>query len=183
MSNVKFKIIKNTQAEAQQEAEADAAAAAAKADAQPNAEGHSSGRTGVIAGAVLVVAAVAAIALSSMVGNGAGAAIGDSKEGINASAMAQLDTNRSALEKTGMKAGTLRFRDWGVIDGDALTLNGAFVGPLRSDYLALSTGAGSMIIQAKAGSLGCVSVEVADEAGAVYQLCLKDGEPIKTFAY
>jgi len=132
--------------------------------------------------------AVAAAALALFVGAmairtpAAPALPGDPREGITAQQHAQLDENRQLLEKQGLKAGQIMVRDWGAIDGDGVSLNGSPAISLDAQWRALSAGAGSVILTAKQGELGCSSVEIRDETGASYQLCLMDGEPIRTYA-
>jgi hypothetical protein len=105
----------------------------------------------------------------------------DAGEQLGGSEMAQLDTNRSALESAGLAAGSnIYVRDYAAIDGDAVVLNGLRV-PLEALPTMLAVARGPVELMAVAGSTGCVTVEIGDGAG-VYQLCLRDGDPIRTRA-
>lgn len=105
----------------------------------------------------------------------------DSGERLAPSDMAQLDTNRQALESTGIAAGSnVYVRDYAVVDGDAVVLNGVTI-PLEALPTMLAVAPGPVELMAVAGATGCVTVEIGDGAG-VYQLCLRDGDPIRTRA-
>lgn len=132
-----------------------------------------------------VAAGVAAVAAAFVLHAGltvpAPPAVPDSGERLGASDMAQLDTNRQALESAGIAAGSnVYVRDYAAIDGDAVILNGVTI-PLGSLPTMLAVTPGPVELMAVAGSTGCVTVEIGDGAG-VYQLCLRDGDPIRTRA-
>lgn len=124
----------------------------------------------VSAGAVIFVGAQAYVPATAQ----------DRAERITPADMEQLEKNRAALEANGLVAGTVYVRDYAVIDGDVVVLNGAPV-PLVSSPTPLDITAGSVMLIAGAGQLGCVTVEIGDINGA-YQLCLRDGDPIRTRA-
>lgn len=109
------------------------------------------------------------------------AAVVDKRENITAAVSAQLEVNKDALVKNGVSQGVVRFRDWAALDGDAVIVNGVYVGPLTSGYTGINIGPGALSITAAAGEVGCVTVEIADPAGPVYQVCVQDGAPINTF--
>lgn len=105
----------------------------------------------------------------------------DMGEHLAGADLAQLDANRGALEAAGLAAGsTIYVRDYAAIDGDAVLFNGARI-PLGAQPAQLTVSPGRLTLAAVTGSTGCVTVEIGDSAG-VYQLCLRDGDPIRTRA-
>lgn len=109
------------------------------------------------------------------------APVADQGENLVDADVAQLRLNREALESAGLAAGNAVYvRDFAAVDGDAVIFNGTRI-PLTSRPTPLTVGPGAVELVAAAGSTGCVSVEVGDGAG-VYQLCLRDGDPIRTRA-
>lgn len=130
----------------------------------------------------VVAAAVAAVLYAGWQGREAlkyNARAVDYGENLSVGDLAQLDQNRAALEAGGLAAGMIYVRDFAAVDGDAVIVNGTAV-PLTSAPTPLEVGAGPLVLVAAAGSTGCVTVEVGDASG-VYQLCLRDGDPIGTF--
>lgn len=130
----------------------------------------------------ITVAVLAGAVLWAGLSTPAAAPAADQGENLVDADMAQLQLNREALESAGLAAGgTVYVRDFGVVDGDAVLFNGTRI-PLTSKPTPLAVGRGAVELVAAAGSTGCVSVEVGDGAG-VYQLCLRDGDPIHTRAH
>lgn len=180
-NNVTLTVKKTAPAPAGAVAEDAAAQAETLGRKDEKIEGSNAGFNKVVLGASAAVFA-AAVAMSIMTPKAASILYTDKKEGISAAVLQQLQSNRTALEKNGLKAGTIKVRDWGAIDGDAAVINGAFIGPLQATYQPISLGAGAVSIKAKAGAVGCVTIEIADATGAAHQVCVNDGDPINTFA-
>lgn len=89
-----------------------------------------------------------------------------------------LEHNRMLLEVNGISK-NFTVRDYSTIDGDRVLVNGSQI-PLNGAPTPIGGSPGTLNLVASAGSIGCVTVEIADEV-SVYQLCLRDGDPIKTF--
>lgn len=133
-----------------------------------------------ILGVAVAAVAAGAVLWAGLTVPGAPAAL-DAGEGLSAGDLAQLAINHGALESAGLAAGAAVYvRDFGVIDGDAVVFNGVTI-PLQRLPTMLNVTPGSVELMAVAGSTGCVTIEVGDGAG-VYQLCLRDGDPIRTRA-
>lgn len=92
---------------------------------------------------------------------------------------AELDMNRMLLEMNGINK-NFTVRDYSAIDGDMVDINGSAQINLNASPVPLAGDPGELELSAIAGSSGCVTVEIADEV-SVYQLCLRDGDPIKTY--
>lgn len=133
-----------------------------------------------ILGAAVAAVAAGAVLWAGLTVPGAPPAL-DAGENLSTGDLAQLATNREALEYAGLAAGTAVYvRDFGMVDGDAVVFNGATI-PLQRLPIMLNVTPGPIELMAVAGSTGCVTVEVGDGAG-VYQLCLRDGDPVRTRA-
>lgn len=130
--------------------------------------------------AAVAVAAVLSAGFQAHQAQPSIAAIPDRGEHLVDSDMVQLQQNREALESAGLASGTIYVRDYAAEDGDAVILNGARI-LLADRPTPLTVTPGPLILTAAAGSTGCVTVEIGDPSG-VYQLCLRDGDPIRTRA-
>lgn len=98
--------------------------------------------------------------------------------------IAQLQENRSLLEKNGLSKNFL-VRDYADIDDDKVIINGGGVVHLVAAPIPLTGEPGSLVMRAGAGESGCVTIEVIDTdkpmGEGTYDLCLQDGDPIKTY--
>lgn len=170
----------NVQQQAQTAPEAPQAAEIVPADARPTPGPEIPWKPVLATAAAALVAAVLYAGWEAREARPGAAAIPDRGEYLADSDMAQLEQNRTALESAGLAAGTIYVRDYAVEDGDAVLFNGATI-PLTRRPTPLTVTPGTVVLSAVAGSTGCVTVEIGDGAG-VYQLCLRNGDPIHTRA-
>ena len=113
--------------------------------------------------------------------NSVGEPFSDPSEKITPAVMQQLENNRALLEKNGLKSGNIYVRDYGAVDNDGVTVNGTLRYALTAAYQTFSSAPGALKLSAIEGTSGCSTIEVRDDAGAIYQLCLRSGDPITTF--
>lgn len=83
------------------------------------------------------------------------------------------DAALGAMMASGLP-GSVTFRDWGVIDNDAVLVNGLRIPAVAAPQtVTLPPGAVSLV--AEAGTEGCISLEIGVPAGPTYTLCLPPG--------
>jgi hypothetical protein len=170
----------NAPLQAQTAPEAPQAAEIVPADSRPTSGSAIPWKPVLATAAAVLVAAVLYAGWEAREARPSMAAIPDRGEYLADSDMVQLQQNREALESAGLAAGTIYVRDFAVEDGDAVLFNGATI-PLTRRPTPLTATPGTLVLSAVAGSTGCVTLEVGDASG-VYQLCLRDGDPIHTRA-
>ncbi len=170
----------NAQHQAQTASEAPQAAEIAPADSRPTPGPVIPWKPVLATAAAALVAAVLYAGWEAREARPSMAAIPDRGEYLADSDMVQLQQNREALESAGLAAGTIYVRDFAAEDGDAVLFNGVTI-PLTRHPTPLTVTPGTVVLSAVAGSTGCVTVEIAAGAG-VYQLCLRNGDPIHTRA-
>lgn len=162
------------------EQEARHAAAEGKASLDPVAPRELPWRPALVVAAAAAVAAVLFAGFQAYQAQPSVSAIADQGERLSSADMAQLEENRGALESAGLASGTIYVRDYAAEDGDGVVLNGTRI-TIFNQPTPLSVTSGPLMLTAAAGSTGCVTVEIGDSAGG-YQLCLRDGDPIRTRA-
>jgi len=148
---------------------------AIKAQETKAVETKSTSKVSVIAGAA--AAAVLAVTMWAMSPETIPTAVAGFGEVIELTP-GDLEHNRMLLEANGISK-NFTVRDYSTIDGDRVLVNGNQI-QLSGAPTPIGGSPGTLNLVASAGSMGCVTVEIADEV-SVYQLCLRDGDPIKTF--
>ena len=92
-----------------------------------------------------------------------------------------LQSNAAAIAGAGLQAGLATVRDWAAVDGDGVLLNGVPV-IVGAAPVPVQIGKGALVLTAKPGTVGCVTLEIRDASGFGGHLCLAPGQPLYTFA-
>ena len=91
-----------------------------------------------------------------------------------------LQSNAAAIAGAGLQAGLVTVRDWAAVDGDGVLLNGVPV-IVGAAPVPVQIGKGALVLTAKPGTIGCVTLEIRDASGFGGHLCLAPGQPLNTF--
>ena len=102
------------------------------------------------------------------------------QESMSAEQARVLQSNAAAIASAGLQAGLATVRDWAVVDGDGVLLNGVPV-IVGAAPVPVQIGKGALVLTAKPGTVGCVTLEIRDAAGFGGHLCLAPGQPLYTF--
>lgn len=102
------------------------------------------------------------------------------QESMSAEQARVLQSNAAAIAGAGLQAGLVTVRDWHVVDGDGVLLNGVPV-IVGAAPVPVQIGKGALVLTAKPGTMGCVTLEIRDAAGFGGHLCLAPGQPLYTF--
>lgn len=86
------------------------------------------------------------------------------QESMSAEQARVLQSNAAAIAGAGLQAGLVTVRDWAAVDGDGVLLNGVPV-IVGAAPVPVQIGKGALVLTAKPGTVGCVTLEIRDAAG------------------